>query len=78
VLNAYKNMLLVADATGPGILALNANDGSMSGIFGNTEIEERPALSGITGAAIGSKDGIDYLFVACQSRILVYRIVAAE
>jgi len=78
VLTRYKNMLLTTDPAGPGILALNTDDGGMSGIFGNIAIEERPSLSGISGATIGSKDGKDYLFVACQSRVLVYRIVAAQ
>lgn len=71
-------MLLTTDPAGRGILALNASDGSMSGIFGNIAFEDRPALSGITGADIGSKDGADYLFVACQSRVMVFRIAAAH
>ncbi len=78
VLARYKGMLLAADPSGVGILALDAADGSLSGVFGNSAIEDRPAITGIMGASIGGKDGIDYLFVACQSRVMVYRIVAAE
>jgi hypothetical protein len=59
------------------VLTLDAGDGAATGLFGQSGLEDRPALSGISGIVLGSKGGVDYLFIACQSRILVYRIVTA-
>lgn len=77
VLVRHKNILLTANPTGPGVLALDTADGTFSAIFGQAAVGARPPLTSITGAAIGSKNGMDYLFIASQYRVLVYRIVVA-
>jgi hypothetical protein len=77
VLLCHKNILLTTFATGAGVLTIDAETGDLSGSFGRSAIADRPALTAIYGAAMGTKDGTDYLFIACQSRILIYRMVVA-
>ena len=78
IFTRYRGVLLTGNPAGPGLLALNADDGSLNGIFANKALDDRPQLWGISGAGVGSKDGADYLFVAAQYRVLVYRIAAGE
>ena len=77
VVAQHKGVLLVANPTGAGVLILEAKSGATLGVFGQSALNDRPIISGITGASFGSKDGADYLFIAAQSRILVYRMVVA-
>lgn len=74
----YRGVLLAANPAGPGFLALNAADGALAGLFGQKALDDRPPLWNIAGMGVGSRDGADYLFVAAQYRLLVYRIAAGE
>lgn len=65
----YRGMLLAANPGGAGILALSADDGALSTIFN---------IGSVSGLAIGSRDGVDYLCAAGQNQVRVYRIAAAE
>jgi len=65
----YRDMLLTTNPNGAGILALSAEDGGLSTIFN---------IGSVNGVAIAGKDGIDYLCVAVQNQIRIYRIAAAE
>jgi hypothetical protein len=78
VLGCHKNVLFTAHPSGKGVLLMDATTGDVNGSFGRREIEDRPLVSNPTGMAFGSKDGKEYVFIACQSRILVYRIVTAS
>jgi len=69
-----NGIVFVSRPDGPGIVALDAATGKQAALFGDKEEQGRPPLYTIGGMATGSKDGVDYLFVHTNARVLVYRV----
>lgn len=78
VLTRYKGFLLASNSSGPGILVLDASDGSVCGIVADSAVGDRLPLGYVSGATVGSRGDADYLFVGSQYRVLVYRIASAD
>ena len=70
----YKGILFTSNPDGPGVAALDAATGNVLTLIGNVAEASQLPISAPVGMAIGSKDGVDYLFVQANNRILVYRV----
>jgi hypothetical protein len=75
VMALYKGVLFTNNPDGPGVAALAAATGQRIALFGDKAENGQPPVAAAS-LAIGSKDGVDYLFVMSNARIMVYRVNA--
>ena len=69
----FKGIVFTSNPDGPGINALDAATGKkITTICDKPENGQPPVY--MASAAIGSKDGVDYLFIHSNARIMVYRV----
>jgi|694.fasta_scaffold38905_1 hypothetical protein len=68
-----RTVLWALPPSGPGVVAIDAQSGQPLGVFGDKEIERRPALAPVA-LAVAAKDGKDYLFVSGNWQVQVFEI----
>lgn len=66
-------LVYAPNPAGPGVIVLDAQTGKLMATFGDKAENNRAAFP--AGAmAVGSRDGVEYLFIHSNGRVLVYRI----